>query len=128
MVLLLGLVIDPLLLESRSLWVQRSYAILEEMVVGGNLVAGFRKSEVHRLEEMLSSVPPVDAQQHTASGAAFQNAMQTDNLFLYHHPDSPNNISYSDELTAEQILAVANSIESEDAEWMARTMVDNSIW
>ncbi|KAF2193676.1 Zn(II)2Cys6 transcription factor [Zopfia rhizophila CBS 207.26] len=148
MVLLVGRVVDPRLLESRSPWLQKSYTMFEEMVSGGNLIADFRRSEVQRLDEMLSDLSTAQSQtlsgsvvlpqsgglHQTHSRVPLQSTMpSTASLplcqdILPPHPDIGNDSSYGDDLTAEQIMAVANSIESEDAEWISRAMIENSIW
>ncbi|TKW49897.1 Proline utilization trans-activator, partial [Colletotrichum tanaceti] len=45
--------VDPRLVEGQPPWLDKSNAILEEMVAGGNLVAAFRKDETQKLEAML---------------------------------------------------------------------------
>lgn len=40
----------------------------------------------------------------------------------------PTTIGSGDDLWAEHILAIASSIQDEDAEWIDRAIVDNSIW
>ncbi|KAJ0306624.1 hypothetical protein COL516b_004417 [Colletotrichum fioriniae] len=45
--------VDSRLIESQVPWLDKSHAIVEEMVVSGNLIAEFRKNEMQKLEEML---------------------------------------------------------------------------
>ncbi|OHE97279.1 fungal specific transcription factor domain-containing protein [Colletotrichum orchidophilum] len=45
--------VDSRLIESQIPWVDKSHAIIEEMVASGNLIAEFRKNEMQKLEEML---------------------------------------------------------------------------
>lgn len=148
MVLQVGQVVDPQLLDSRSPWLQRSYTMFEEMVSGGNLIADFRKSEVQSLDEMLSHFHAAQSQsssspvalrqsgglQQTHGGDPFQTSMPSATSLplcqdiLPLHPDIGNSGNYGDDFTAEQIIALANSIESEDADWISRAMMENSIW
>lgn len=37
-------------------------------------------------------------------------------------------LGFTNRLTAEQIMAVADSIESIDTEWMSNAMIEHSIW
>ncbi|KAK1485114.1 fungal specific transcription factor domain-containing protein [Colletotrichum tamarilloi] len=45
--------VDSRLIESQVPWLDKSHAIIEEMVASGNLIAEFRKNEMQKLEEML---------------------------------------------------------------------------
>lgn len=45
--------VDSRLIESQVPWLDKSHAIVEEMVASGNLIAEFRKNEMQKLEEML---------------------------------------------------------------------------
>ncbi|KAK1515060.1 uncharacterized protein CCOS01_13253 [Colletotrichum costaricense] len=45
--------VDSRLIESQVPWLDKSHAIIEEMVASGNLIADFRKNEMQKLEEML---------------------------------------------------------------------------
>ncbi|KAL5343888.1 hypothetical protein BJX70DRAFT_385176 [Aspergillus crustosus] len=105
-VLLMAPAIDPVLLESRKLWLHKSY--LEQM---GDLlyqlapdrllqnVDSFRKGQ---LIDMSSPLPPA-----------------------YRVPELP---SLNDGLTTAEIMAVAESIDTGDVDWVAHAVTENQIW
>ncbi|KAF6809657.1 C6 transcription factor [Colletotrichum musicola] len=137
--LLVARAVDPRLIESQSPWLQKSTGILEEMVASGNLIAEFRKSEMQKLEEMLSefvaaqSRAPggsVDASQAAAwqqaggPGTTLQEAVPPETLPVYgDFTKEGSSSSQAEDLTAQQIIDVVNSMEWEDNEWMSFTMV-----
>ncbi|KXH69582.1 fungal specific transcription factor domain-containing protein, partial [Colletotrichum salicis] len=45
--------VDSRLIESQVPWLDKSHAIVEEIVASGNLIAEFREKEMQKLEEML---------------------------------------------------------------------------
>ncbi|KAK7742552.1 hypothetical protein SLS63_000116 [Diaporthe eres] len=152
LVLLVGAAVDKSLLVDRDRWVRRCLALLEDIESSGNLIASWRKSEIQRLDEMLvaisddtrikapSSVGSAPAE--NIGGPSFQgNVFHSEavnhplsNPSFLHMPqpgpfDVPNTtIAGGDDLWAEHILAIASSIQDEDAEWIDRAIVDNSIW
>lgn len=128
-------------------WLEKAYAIFEEIIENGNLIAKYRRSELQLLDELLSYFP----QEHTrclsapiSIPAATLNTDQTSVQLanfpssvahtLSHDLLSDPGVSLEDELslttglTAAQIMAVADSIESIDTEWMSNAMVEHSIW
>lgn len=153
--LLVGAAVDKNLLPDRDSWVRRCLALLEDIESSGNLVASWRKSEIQRLDEMLiaisddtrikpaSSVGSAPAENlGTPSGPPFQgnvfhpeaasNSLSNPGFLHMPHPGPfdvpPGTIGGGDDLWAEHILAIASSIQDEDAEWIDRAIVDNSIW
>lgn len=151
-VLLVGAAVDKSLLVDRDRWVRRCLALLEDIESSGNLIASWRKSEIQRLDEMLVAIsddtrikPPSSvgsAPAENLGGPSFQgNVFHSEavnntlsNPSFLHIPqpgpfDVPNTtIGGGDDLWAEHILAIASSIQDEDAEWIDRAIVDNSIW
>lgn len=140
MVLLLAPVIDTRLLETRSPWLQKSHSIIDDMISSGNLIAKFRKSELQQVEgvlDRLSSSWPIPATNVAVSrdsGAvnqpgpalAQEHPMQfTENNFS---SENQEQYAFNEGFTTAQILAVANSIESGDAEWVSQALAQNNIW
>lgn len=149
--LLIGAAVDKTLLVDRDPWVRRCLALLEDIESSGNLIAGWRKSEIQRLDEMLVAITDDTRIKPPSSvGSAPADNLPTPtfqgNVF---HPEGVNNMNNpsflhlpqpgpfdvpatttggGDDLWAEHILAIASSIQDEDAEWIDRAIVDNSIW
>lgn len=111
----------------------------------GNLIAKFRRSELQLLDELLSCFPqdhprclsaPVSFPNNVlnASSVALASSFPPSAHALSHDMLSDAGASIDDEcnftpgLTAAQIMAVADSIESIDTEWMSNTMIEHSIW
>lgn len=153
LVLLVGAAVDKSLLEDRDSWVRRCMELLEDIESSGNLVSSWRKSEIQRLDEMLTAISDDttikascssvgSAPIENAGGPSFQgtvfhqeaahNHLHTPGLLPMQQPgplDAPaTTIGGGDDLWAEHILAIASSIQDEDAEWIDRAIVDNSIW
>ncbi|KAJ5263252.1 hypothetical protein N7478_010857 [Penicillium angulare] len=144
-VLLMAPAID--LRWSYPVWLEKAYAIFEEIIENGNLIAKYRRSELQLLDELLSyfpqehtrcvsapisiSAPALNTDQTSVQLANFSSSVaQT----LSHDLLSDPGVSLEDELslttglTAAQIMAVADSIESIDTEWMSNAMIEHSIW
>ncbi|KAI3401420.1 hypothetical protein diail_11504, partial [Diaporthe ilicicola] len=153
LVLLVGAAVDKSLLEDRDAWVRRCMALLEDIESSGNLISRWRKSEIQRLDEMLTAISDdtnIKATSSSAGSAPMDNAGAPPVQSTVFHPDAANNslnnpglfpmpqpgpldvptttIGGGDDLWAEHILAIASSIQDEDAEWIDRAIVDNSIW
>ncbi|RFU34083.1 hypothetical protein B7463_g2248, partial [Scytalidium lignicola] len=145
-ILLLGPVIDASLLDSLSSWLQKSYSIIDEMILNGNLIAKFRRSELQQLEETLGHLSP-DLSQSSSGPITFQQtndsssktapsntiplvgSLAVSNDIMQPDPTILDEYNFNEGLTAAQILAVANSIDSGDAEWVSHAMAgNNSIW
>ncbi|KAI5926861.1 hypothetical protein F4810DRAFT_492398 [Camillea tinctor] len=157
-VLLIGRVLDVFPMQDWSALLQRSSTVLQEMVARGNLIAGFRYNEIQRFDEMVnnlqtaanphvasfstamrhdqsSTILPQAGTNTAAPMTPFQDQMPADghpaighSLLSGLHPENSNNGGFDELLTAEQLMDVADSIEIEDCEWMAHTMMQNSIW
>lgn len=133
------------------IWLEKAYAIFEEIIESGNLLAKYRRSELHLLDELLSCFP----QEHPrclSAPVSFPNNVLNPQVPLASsfppsganaHALDPDILSdpgvgvpvamdedcgFTNRLTAEQIMAVADSIESIDTEWMSNAMVEHSIW
>lgn len=140
MVLILSSFLDPSLLENHPSWTQKAYTFLDAMISGGNRIAEFRKRELQRLDEMLSdyiatqaqlsSTPNVPQASSSIRPPAFPPSFQDDVQMMRNQLPSQDNLSlyagfsdessgYGDDLTAEQILAVAESMDFEGTDWMS---------
>ncbi|KAJ5772423.1 hypothetical protein N7520_002952 [Penicillium odoratum] len=126
-------------------WLEKAYLIFEEIIENGNLIAKFRRSELQLLNELLSCFP--QGSSRCLSAISFptsilnnsRTSMQLANSFppsvhaLTHDllsDPGPQDDEYNltSGLTAAQIMAVADSIESIDTEWMSNAMIEHSIW
>ncbi|KAJ5731592.1 uncharacterized protein N7483_006100 [Penicillium malachiteum] len=132
---------------SYPVWLEKAYTIFEEIIESGNLIAKFRRSELQLLDELLSCFPQ-EPSRCLSTPVSFPNignnnstSIQLASSFppsaanpLAHDVLSDPGLSLDDEcgltmgLTAAQIMAVADSIESIDTEWMSNAMIEHSIW
>ncbi|KAF2019448.1 Zn(II)2Cys6 transcription factor [Aaosphaeria arxii CBS 175.79] len=139
MVLIVTWFVDHSLVENQPSWVEQAFTFLETMISGGNRIAEFRRNELRKLEEMLSQslaggafIPPRNApmQQHTP--ASFQSddpgprsvVHLQDGLPVYASVSDESNV-YGDDLTADQILAVAESMDIEGTDWLSFATMDS---
>ncbi|KAJ5376902.1 hypothetical protein N7509_013788 [Penicillium cosmopolitanum] len=161
-VLLMGPAIDTR--WTYPIWLEKAYTIFEEIIESGNLLAKFRRSELHLLDELLSCFPqehprclsaPVSfpnnvlnnnsqvslASSFPPSGQAQPTASTAQAQLEHDILSDPGvgvgvgvpalddqELGFTSRLTAEQIMAVADSIESIDTEWMSNAMIEHSIW
>lgn len=142
-------------------WLEKAYAIFEEIIESGNLLAKFRRSELHLLDELLSCFPqeqprclsapvsfpnnvlnsgsqvslassfPASGQAHAAATAQTQlehDILSDPGVGVGVPGMDDQKLGFTSRLTAEQIMAVADSIESIDTEWMSNAMIEHSIW
>lgn len=145
-ILVIAPVIDEARLKDHASWTQRSLTLLDTMITAGNLIASWRRSEVQQLDQMMDQILAVrlnmpgccsaSAVEVAASGATMVEAAATshseDMAFGQSSMHSQAMIlepgGTGDDLTADQIMAIANSIQDEDVEWMERAIAENSIW
>ncbi|KAJ5514652.1 Transcription factor [Penicillium fimorum] len=148
-ILLMGPSIDPRLLECHPNWLEKAYAIFDEMIRDGNQVASFRRSELQQLHETLLGCISGDQPRHLEVPDFFQQAgivlnpaspsatpvpralpqsVRYDEALLRPDPDFDVECDFSTMLTSAEIMAVADSIESYDTEWVSNAMVEHSIW
>ncbi|KAI1861304.1 uncharacterized protein JN550_010983 [Neoarthrinium moseri] len=133
------LVIAPVIDESHTgnhiSWVQRCMALFDRLIAAGNLIAAWRKSELQLLYEMViqilrSHTTFVDPPSQATRAAALQVtdptiSLPADSII---QPFAMNSLGNGDDIIAEQIMAIASSIQDEDIEWMDDAIVENSIW
>ena len=147
MVLIVTRFADPTLLDDRTLWLEKAFELLVAMVAGGNRIADYRMRELHRLDEMLAEYatsqerPPPDQlsqQQPTQfntnicqnSPGVPGNSSNANPIFASPNGVYPNfsdeGSGFGDDLTAEQILAVAESMDIESTDWLSFDIFDNN--
>ncbi len=149
MVLIVTRFVDPSLLDDRTLWLDRAFGLMDTMIAGGNRIADYRMRELRRLDEMLAEYaaiqerPPLmnalNQQQLTQLNT---NIMQTAAGIpedpssakpMFASPDggplysgySDEGSGFGDDLTAEQILAVAESMDIGGTDWLSFDVFDN---
>ncbi|KAJ6044107.1 hypothetical protein N7499_006611 [Penicillium canescens] len=146
-ILLLSPAIDPRLLDSHPSWLEKAYAIFDEMIGDGNQVASFRRSELQRLDETLSCIsrgqsrpltvpnffhqtdvlPNPPSPSSTSIPESMPQPLQY-NALLRQDPVLDGECDFGTMLTSAEIMAVADSIETFDTEWVSNAMVEHSIW
>ncbi|KAJ5551501.1 hypothetical protein N7461_006199 [Penicillium sp. DV-2018c] len=148
-ILLMGPAIDPRELENHPNCLEKAFAIFDEMIRDGNQVASFRRSELQQLEETLLGCISGDHPRPLAVPAFFQQAdilpdpaspsatpvprpisetLRYDEAVLRSDSGLEFDCDFSTMLTSAEIMAVADSIESYDTEWVSNAMVEHSIW
>ena len=137
--LLMGPAIDSRLLENHRPWLDKAYAIFDEIILNGNVVASFRRSELQRLDEMLSTIssspssPQRNALPHLQISLLEQmpppatQPVSNDNLAAL-GSGMNDEFSFANGMTTAQLMELAESIESGDTQWMSNTMIEHSIW
>ncbi|KAL4764818.1 Zn(II)2Cys6 transcription factor [Aspergillus foveolatus] len=122
-VLLMAQAIDHSLLESRRPWLDKSYLILDDMISRGNLIAQYRKTELEQLSALMYQLAP-DRQPNDTSkekGLELSSPLPP----AYRIPELPG---LNDGLTTAEIMAVAESIDTGDVDWVAHAVTENQIW
>ncbi|KAJ4302915.1 hypothetical protein N0V90_001806 [Kalmusia sp. IMI 367209] len=145
MVLVLIRFVDDTLSENSSVWLNKAFGFLDIMAANGNRIAEFRCAELRKVEEMLSEYLASRTPQQFAPLIIQQGAQQPQPPpppagFCFPPPpdnQSPRNImsstdamgmytafsdessGFGDDLTAEQILAVAESMDLGSTDWFS---------
>lgn len=147
-ILLIGPAIDPRAFEINPNCLEKAYAIFDEMIRDGNQVANFRRSELQQLDETLLGCISDDHPRQLPEPALFQQADVLVNpasslatpipgamsqSVRYNDASRPDSLldldcDFSTMLTSAEIMAVADSIESYDTEWVSNAMIEHSIW
>jgi hypothetical protein len=152
MVLIVTRFVDSTLMDDRVLWLQKAFSLMETMIAGGNRIADYRMRELRRLDEMLAEYaamqerPPLvealNQQQLSQLNQLNANIQQTvpglpddpaSAKPIFASPDggplysgfSDEGSGFGDDLTAEQILAVAESMDIEGTDWLSFGVFDN---
>jgi proline utilization trans-activator len=150
MVLIVTRFVDSTLLDNRTPWLEKAFELLVATVAGGNRIADHRMRELHRLDEMLaeyaalqeraplsdqlSQPHPTHFNTNTAQNSSGVPGNSSNANPIFASPSSgPVYPSFSDEgsgfgddLTAEQILAVAESMDIESTDWLSFDIFDNN--
>lgn len=150
--LLIMPVIEARFLAYRPSWFQRCIRLIDAIYTAGNLIAGHRKADMQLLHELMTCLPPPEFQTATCAETASPiptnqapthldrmtkesgdsesvpraNGSICAEMLLARQDDVGLNV-FEDEFTAEQILALADSLQDEDAEWMARAVHESTI-
>lgn len=147
MVIILTRFVDASLISNQSSWLEKAYSFLEIMVSSGNRIAAFRVIELRKLDEMLADFllnqhrpSTVSTVQDSGIGTQHSDAEMTfpegyhstaglmpsdDSMPPPYTGLSDEGSGFGDDLTAEQILAVAESVDLEGADWLSFATLDN---
>ncbi|CAI9632194.1 unnamed protein product [Alternaria burnsii] len=145
MVLILTRFVDFSLMDNQTGHLDKAYGFMETIVSSGNRIAAFRNVELHKLEEMLAEYfenreqPPTASPNTIGSGPSMQRPLSfpegyqstagllnsEDTLPPPYTGVSDEGSGFGDDLTAEQILAVAESMEIEGTDWLSFATLDN---
>jgi proline utilization trans-activator len=123
--------IDSSLLPDHTPWTQRAYTLFDEMNSRGNLVANMVASELKQLEDLLrgflvnsDSRPMVATQGSNTPRQGFMNDIDnsTGSVTDYAEPfslesDDGFGLGLNYELSAEQLLNIANSLDIDSLTW-----------
>ncbi|PIG80462.1 Zn(II)2Cys6 transcription factor [Aspergillus arachidicola] len=131
-VLVIAPAADASLLDDWTPWFHTSVTVLDEMISRGNLIAGFRKSELQQLAGMLSHL----ADDEVIHSTDLARKGQLDRIISrLPSPSTPDRVfGISDipnlhpGLTTAEIMAVAESIDTGDVDWIAQAVTENHIW
>lgn len=122
--------------------------LMEVMISGGNRIAEYRMRELRRLDEMLTeyaamqerpiSIDPLNQRSNQINTNTEQTVAHipedpTSTKSIFASPEggplysgfSDEGSGFGDDLTAEQILAVADSMDVEGTDWLSSTLFDN---
>ena len=115
--------IDHNLLESRRPWLDKSYLILDDMISRGNLIAQYRKTELERLSALMYQIATDRQPDDMSKEKALEMSLPLPPA--YRIPELPG---LNDGLTTAEIMAVAESIDTGDVDWVAHAVTENQIW
>ncbi|CAO2651315.1 Nn.00g096120.m01.CDS01 [Neocucurbitaria sp. VM-36] len=144
MVLILTRFVDFSLMDNQSSYLDKAYSFLETMISSGNRIAAFRNIELRKLDEMLTEYtiyqhrpstvsPSMDGPSPTMGRTMSFPEGYRSTASLLHGEDalpppytglSDESIGFGDDLTAEQILAVAESMDIEGTDWLSFATLD----
>ncbi|KAF2685815.1 hypothetical protein K458DRAFT_18001 [Lentithecium fluviatile CBS 122367] len=126
MVLLLARFVDRRLLDTQFPWLDKAFNFLDTIINSGNRIADFRLRELRKLEEMLNEYSALRAQlPHTPTGIQIDPSLvpSQDPVQAY-TGISDEGSGFGEDLTAEQILTVADSMELEGTDWVSFAMME----
>jgi proline utilization trans-activator len=147
MVLILTRFVDASLLENQTAWLDKAYGFLDTMVSSGNRIAAFRVIELRKLDQMLADYllnqqrPSTSSKMHDSGIGSQQINLELTFPDGYHSTAglmtqddsmpppytglSDEGSGFGDDLTTEQILAVAESMDIEGTDWLSFATLDN---
>ena len=120
------------LLDDTTPWLRKSYKILDEMISHGNQIAGFRKGEIEQLHGILSilctnsSSPPLGTSSLGHPEAAFHLPSPVALLNVNDARVSETSV-LSPWVTTAEMMALADSIDPGDVDWIAQAVTENQI-
>ncbi|KAL4896848.1 Zn(II)2Cys6 transcription factor [Aspergillus ambiguus] len=120
-VLLVLPAVDHCLLDESDNWLRKSCTILDEMIFRGNRIAAYRKSELDQLSSMLDEISDESSRKMDCE------IRQQLPSFLTPHSDDHQEVD-SHGFTTADIMAVAESIDIGDVDWIAHAVTENRIW
>lgn len=135
--------IDPLLLEDHGQWSDTAYTILDDMASQGNMIAVFRKRELQQLANVLHMLPPVSVGETEIDHGQYDGdtlLASTNETSDYVNPAPHRNTGEGelddrvfddafgqDDLTAEQLMLIADSLDLDGLDWMTTSLADSSV-
>ena len=145
MVLILTRFVDFSLMDNQTAYLDKAYGFLEAMIASGNLIAAFRNIELRKLDVMLAEFSanrqqlPIASPSMSGPGPSIQRPMSFPEGYcstagLLSGEDvmpppytgiSDEGSGFGDDLTAEQILAVAESTDTEGTDWLSLATMHN---
>lgn len=149
MVLIVTRFVDPTLMDDRTLWLEKAFGLMETMIAGGNRIADYRMRELRRLDEMLAEYAAIQERPALMDALNQQQLTQLNNNIIQTAAGRPEDASkakpmfaspeggplysgfsdegsgFGDDLTAEQILAVAESMDIDGTDWLSFGVFDN---
>ena len=129
--------IDASLLEGHEPWSEAAYSILDEMASRGNMIAVFRKRELQKLASVLTHLPPPTSRTRQQPEPDLQGSNRvTFNPNKMHAPKQMglsnmdyglfDNTLWPDDLNAEQLMLLADSLDLDGVDWMTASLDDSS--
>ena len=130
--------VDPSLLRKNEAWVEKTHLILDEMVCRGNLIAGLRKAELEQLDETLTKLHSTSGNRvtthHTATTQGFEGDHSAGGESVRDFSSSHSHMQFEplrdwnseEELSGEQLIAVADSLDFTNLDWLTAAPLDQS--
>ncbi|KAG9185312.1 hypothetical protein G6011_07856 [Alternaria panax] len=145
MILILMRFVDFSLMDNQKGHLDKAYGFMETIVSGGNRIAAFRNVELRKLEEMLAEYsenrerPSAASPNMIGTGPSIQRRLSFPEGYqstagLLNSEDtmpppyaglSDEGSGFGDDLTADQILAVAESMDIEGTDWLSFATLDD---
>jgi len=131
MILTMCTAIDASLLEGHASWSEVAYSILDEMISCGNTIALLRKKELQKLASILSTLPPPGTpsqlQPYSNPWAHGGPLTSSNREAMAGGVDSMLDTSqWQDELSAAQLMLIADSLDLDGLDWMTTSLEDSS--